>query len=76
MSQGVFTGAYMEGFVARLERVYGLDYSPGMLAAFEEQPRLRGVANVTSILRACPGGRAPMRWAIVSWETRGDLTAK
>lgn len=78
MSQGVFTGAYVEGFVARLdlsgcatlldvgcgpgtialtvasrlERVYGLDYSPAMLAAFEEQARQRGAANATSILRA------------------------
>jgi SAM-dependent methyltransferase len=78
MSQGVFAGAYVEGFVARLdlsgctslldvgcgpgtialsvahrlERVYGLDYSPGMLEAFVENARQRGVENATPILRA------------------------
>jgi SAM-dependent methyltransferase len=78
MSQGVFAGAYVEGFVARLdlsgcatlldvgcgpgtialtvaprlERVYGLDYSPGMLDAFVESARQRGISNATPIRRA------------------------
>jgi SAM-dependent methyltransferase len=37
---------------SRLEHVYGLDYSPGMLAAFEENARARGIDCVTSILRS------------------------
>ncbi len=36
----------------RLDRVYGLDYSPGMLAAFAEEARARGLTAVTPILRA------------------------
>jgi SAM-dependent methyltransferase len=36
----------------RLAHVYGLDYSPGMLAAFAEQARTRGLSNATPILRA------------------------
>jgi SAM-dependent methyltransferase len=36
----------------RLERVYGLDYSPGMLAAFEDNARQRGLSNATAILRS------------------------
>jgi SAM-dependent methyltransferase len=36
----------------RLEHVYGLDYSPGMLAAFAEEARARGLTAVTPILRA------------------------
>ncbi len=36
----------------RLAHVYGLDYSPGMLAAFSEQARARGLASVTPILRS------------------------
>jgi SAM-dependent methyltransferase len=36
---------------AGLERVYGLDYSPDMLAAFDEQARRRGIENTTSILK-------------------------
>ena len=78
MSRGVFSGAYVDGFVARLNlagcatlldvgcgpgtvsltvapklaRVYGLDYSPGMLAAFVEHAGRRGLTNATPILRA------------------------
>ena len=78
MSEGIFTGAYAEEFVKRLdlsgcatlldvgcgpgtialtvahrlERVYGLDYSPGMLDAFVENARQRGISNATPILRA------------------------
>jgi SAM-dependent methyltransferase len=36
----------------RLAHVYGLDYSPGMLAAFAEQARTRGLSNATPLLRA------------------------
>ena len=36
----------------RLEHVYGLDYSPGMLRAFAEQAAARGLTSVTPILRA------------------------
>ena len=36
----------------RLEHVYGLDYSPGMLAAFTEEARARGLTTATPILRA------------------------
>jgi SAM-dependent methyltransferase len=36
----------------RLEHVYGLDYSPGMLAAFAEEACARGLTAVTPILRA------------------------
>jgi SAM-dependent methyltransferase len=36
----------------RLSHVYGLDYSPGMLAAFAANARERGVANATAIPRA------------------------
>ena len=36
----------------RLEHVYGLDYSPGMLAAFAEEARTRGLTAATPILRA------------------------
>ncbi len=78
MSRGVFSGAYVEGFLARLDladcetlldvgcgpgtialtiaphlaRVYGLDFSQGMIDAFAEHARARGVANATPILRA------------------------
>ncbi len=36
----------------RLDRVYGLDYSPGMLAAFGERARAEGLSNATPILKA------------------------
>jgi len=36
----------------RLAHVYGLDYSPGMLAAFAEEARTRGLTEATPILRA------------------------
>jgi SAM-dependent methyltransferase len=36
---------------SRLEHVYGLDYSPGMLAAFVDNARRRGLTRVTPILR-------------------------
>ena len=78
MSRDIFSGAYVEGFVARLNlegcatlldvgcgpgtigltvapslaHVYGLDYSSGMLEAFAENARARGLANATPILRA------------------------
>jgi SAM-dependent methyltransferase len=78
MSRGIFSGAYVDGFVARLnltgcatlldvgcgpgtisltvasklEQVYGLDYSEGMLAAFVENAAARGLANATPVLRA------------------------
>jgi len=35
----------------RLEHVYGLDYCPGMLAAFVQNARLRGLTGATPILR-------------------------
>jgi SAM-dependent methyltransferase len=35
---------------SRLEHVYGLDYSPGMLAAFAENARVRGLTRATPIL--------------------------
>jgi SAM-dependent methyltransferase len=35
----------------RLAHVYGLDYSPGMLSAFDANARERGLTNATSILR-------------------------
>jgi SAM-dependent methyltransferase len=37
---------------SRLSHVYGLDYSPGMLASFAEEARARGLGHVTTILRA------------------------
>ena len=37
---------------ARLEQVYGLDHSPGMLAAFALNARQRGLTGATPILRA------------------------
>ena len=78
MSRGVFSGAYVEGFVARLDltgcrtlldvgcgpgtialtvaprlaHVYGLDFSPGMLDAFTQNARARGLTNATPVLRA------------------------
>ena len=78
LSRGVFTGAYVDGFVARLDlagcatlldvgcgpgtislraaprltQVYGLDYSPGMLASFAENAAARGLSNAAPILRA------------------------
>ncbi|MFO7693497.1 MAG: methyltransferase domain-containing protein [Vicinamibacterales bacterium] len=36
----------------RLAHVYGLDYSPGMLAAFAGQAAARGLTNASAILRA------------------------
>jgi SAM-dependent methyltransferase len=36
----------------RLEHVYGLDYSPGMLTAFAAEARARGLTAATPILRA------------------------
>jgi SAM-dependent methyltransferase len=36
----------------RLTHVYGLDYSPGMLAAFAEEARTRGLTAATPVLRA------------------------
>ncbi len=36
----------------RLEHVYGLDYSPGMLTAFVAEARARGLTTATPILRA------------------------
>lgn len=33
----------------RLDHVYGLDFSPGMLAAFEQQARARSISNVTAL---------------------------
>ena len=78
MSQGVFSGPYVEGFVQRLElddcqtlldvgcgpgtialtvaprlaHVYGLDYSQGMIEAFVENARARGLTNATPVKRA------------------------
>jgi len=78
MSRGVFSGAYVEGFVARLDltgcrtlldvgcgpgtialtvaprlaHVYGLDFSPGMLDAFTQNAKARGLTNATPLLRA------------------------
>jgi SAM-dependent methyltransferase len=37
---------------SQLDHVYGLDYSPGMLAAFREQAASRGVSNATPLLCA------------------------
>ncbi len=78
MSLGVFTGVYVEGFVARLDltgcetlldvgcgpgtialtvaprltHVVGIDFSPGMVDAFLEQARVRGVTNASALCRA------------------------
>jgi 2-polyprenyl-3-methyl-5-hydroxy-6-metoxy-1,4-benzoquinol methylase len=78
MGPGMFTGPYVEGFVARLDltgcatlldvgcgpgtisltvaprlaHVIGLDFSQGMIDAFTENARARGVTNATAILRA------------------------
>lgn len=78
MSRGVFTGAYVDGLVTRLDladcatlldvgcgpgtislraaprlaQVYGLDFSPGMLASFAENAAARGLSNAAPILRA------------------------
>ena len=78
VNRGVFQGAYVEGFLARLdtsgcrtlldvgcgpgtialsvanrlEHVYGLDYSPGMLDAFAANARARGIGHATPLLRA------------------------
>ena len=35
----------------RLAHVYGIDYSPGMLTAFDDEARARGITNATSLLR-------------------------
>jgi len=37
---------------SRLSHVYGLDYSPAMLASFSEEARARGVSHATPILRS------------------------
>lgn len=78
MSEGIFEGEYVEGFLerldlsdcatlldvgcgpgtialrvaSRLEAVYGLDYSPGMLEAFAENAAARGLRNAVPLLRA------------------------
>lgn len=78
MSRGIFAGAYVEDFVARLdlrgcttlldvgcgpgtigltvadrlERVYGLDFSRGMVDAFARNAHARGLSNATPIRRA------------------------
>lgn len=78
MSPGVLSGAYVEGFVgrldlgdcktlldvgcgpgtialavaARLEHVYGIDFSRAMIDAFAENARARGLANATALRRA------------------------
>ena len=49
---GCGPGAISLAVAAKLEHVYGLDYSPAMLAAFAENARERGLGNVTPILRA------------------------
>ena len=49
---GCGAGAISLTVAARLEHVYGLDYSPGMLEAFAANARERGLAGVTPILRA------------------------
>jgi SAM-dependent methyltransferase len=49
---GCGPGTISLSVAARLEHIYGLDYSPGMLAAFAENARQRGLTNVTPILRA------------------------
>jgi SAM-dependent methyltransferase len=78
MSRRILGGAYVDGFVARLDltgcetlldvgcgpgtialtvaprlaRVYGLDFSRGMIDGFCENARARGVTNATGILRS------------------------
>jgi SAM-dependent methyltransferase len=49
---GCGPGAISLTVAARLEHVYGLDYSKGMLAAFAKNARARGLTGVTPILRA------------------------
>jgi SAM-dependent methyltransferase len=49
---GCGPGTISLAVAARLERVYGLDYSPGMLAAFARNARKRGLTGVTPTLRA------------------------
>ena len=49
---GCGPGAIGLSVAPRLRHVYGLDYSPVMLAAFAEQAQVRGLTAVTPILRA------------------------
>jgi SAM-dependent methyltransferase len=49
---GCGPGTIALSVAAQLEHVYGLDYSRGMLAAFADQARVRGLTAVTPILRA------------------------
>lgn len=49
---GCGPGAVALALAPRLERVYGLDYSRGMLDAMEGHAAARGLANVEPILRA------------------------
>lgn len=49
---GCGSGTIGLSVAAQLDHVYGLDYSPGMLASFAGHARARGVAHATPILRA------------------------
>ena len=49
---GCGPGAIALALAPRLDRVYGLDYSRGMLAAMMMQAAARGVGNVEPILRS------------------------
>lgn len=55
---------------SRLDHVYGLDYSPGMLATFVECARQRGLTRVTPILRDWDAD-----WALFSWTARGSAVS-
>jgi SAM-dependent methyltransferase len=48
---GCGPGTIALSVAARLSRVYGLDFSPGMLEAFAENARVMGIAGATPILR-------------------------
>lgn len=86
MNSTVFEGAYLRGFLARmnlddcatlldvgcgpgtiglsvaprLDHVYALDYSPGMLAVLSENALARGLTNVTPILLGWDDDWAPV----------------
>ncbi|HPW19359.1 MAG TPA: methyltransferase domain-containing protein [Vicinamibacterales bacterium] len=49
---GCGPGTIALAVAGRLERVYGLDYSPRMLDAFSERAKAAGHSNATPILRA------------------------
>ena len=51
LDEGCGPGTIGLSVASQLGHVYGLDYSPGMLAAFVDNARRRGLTQVTPILR-------------------------